>query len=313
MKKDKADKWMFIVNPIAGNGHGKAILPLLQEKIKSFKINGEIRITEKHGHASELAKKSAEEGFTHIIAVGGDGTMNEVGKMLLDKKDIVTGLIPAGTGNDFVQILGFPDRFEDKHWDIFFRKETIHMDYGSCNGIPFLNGMGLGFDAEVAAKNYVAPGETKMGGKGKYLRAILSTLFFFKEYKVKLIKDGKVEEMDCFINTISNGRRYGGGFYLTPHALANDGLLDICMIKKLGILKRLDILLKVSKGAHTHDRKVHYSTTKSFEIDFGKQVPFHVDGEVFYDQIFKVKIFPGKIPVIFNPEGNHYFNIEGVN
>jgi YegS/Rv2252/BmrU family lipid kinase len=302
-------KWIFIVNPIAGNGDGERVIPELQANIKKYNVPAEVIMTEYHGHASELAEKYASAGYTHIIAVGGDGTMNEVGKALLNKKGIITGIVPAGTGNDFVQILGFPDRFEEQHWEIFFRQTIIDMDYGTCNGIPFFNGMGLGFDAEVAAKNYVAPGETKMGGKGKYLKAILGTLFFFKEYTVKIKRNGEIQETDCFINTISNGRRYGGGFYLTPHALANDGLLDICMIKKLGIFKRLDILLKVSKGGHTGDKKVHYSTTDSFEVDFGKEVPFHVDGEVFYGSSFDVKIFPGAIPIIFNPEGEHYFSV----
>jgi YegS/Rv2252/BmrU family lipid kinase len=309
MTKSKAQKWIFIVNPIAGNGHGKKIIPILKAKIEEYKIPGEIVISEYHGHASELAEKYANDACSHIIAVGGDGTMNEVAKMLLDKKEIVKGIIPAGTGNDFNQILGFPDRFEDKHWEIFFKQNVINMDYGTCNDTPFLNGMGLGFDAVVAAKNYVAPGETKMGGKGKYLKAILGTLFFFKEYVVKVDNDGTTEEMDCFINTISIGRRYGGGFYLTPHALANDGLLDVCMVKKLGLFKRLDILIKVSKGAHTKDKKVHYYTTKKFKVDFGQEVPFHVDGEVFYAQKFDVKIFPQQIPVIYNPEGDHYFKV----
>lgn len=309
MDESKQQKWVFIVNPIAGNGYGAEIVPELKSRIEQFGIPGEIVMTERNGHASELSEKYSALGYSHIIAVGGDGTMNEVGKVLLDKKDIVCGIIPAGTGNDFIQILGFPDRFEDQHWDIFFQQHVIKMDYGTCNGIPFLNGMGLGFDAEVAAKNYVAPGETKMGGKGKYLRAILGTLFFFKEYKVKVSHDGHIEETDCFINTISIGRRYGGGFYLTPHAIANDGLLDICMIKKLGILKRLDILMKVSKGSHTNDRKVHYYTTDKFQVDFGREVPFHVDGEVFFGSNFDVKIFPEMLPVIYNPLGNHYFKV----
>ena len=98
--------------------------------------------------------------------------------------------------------------------------------------------MGLGFDAQVAAENYVEPGEVARGsGKGKYIWHILKTLLFYKEYRVKIESRGKTMETDCFINTISNGRRYAGGFFLTPLAFANDGLLDVCMIKKIGILK----------------------------------------------------------------------------
>jgi len=310
MKEENRRKWVFITNPIAGNGYGQKIVPLLEEKIKEFNIEGEIVMTEYHGHATELAEKFASEGYGHIIAVGGDGTMNEVGKVLLNKEDIITGIIPAGTGNDFVQILGFPDRFEEEHWRTFFGNNIVHMDYGTCNGIPFLNGMGLGFDAEVAAKNYVEPGgETKMGGKGKYLKAILGTLFFFKEYNITFRSNGKEEKAFCFINTISNGRRYAGGFFLTPHAIANDGLLDVCMIKKIGLLKRLDILMKVPKGTHTSDKCVYYYLTPKVEVDFNREVPFHVDGEVGYSSHFTVEIFREKVAIIYNPAGKHYFNI----
>jgi diacylglycerol kinase (ATP) len=308
MTVKKIKKWAFIANPIAGNGSGERIIPELKQKIKEFGIQAEIVMTERPGHASELAEKFASEGFDYVIAVGGDGTMNEVGRILIEKENVTTGLVPAGTGNDFDQILGFPDRFEDKHWEIFFQQNIIMMDYGKCNGIPFLNGMGLGFDAEVATKNYVAPGETKMGGKGKYLKAILNTLFFFKEYTVSIKTPEKEEETLCFINTISNGRRHGGGFYLTPHAIANDGLLDVCMIKKLGLFKRLDILMKVSKGKHTTDKKVNYYTTNKIEVDFHQEVPFHADGEVYWGEKFSVEVFPQKLPIIYNPEGPHYFN-----
>ncbi len=309
MADKKAEKWVFIANPIAGNGDGERIIPTLRDKINNAGIDAEIVMTERPGHASELAEAYINKGFTHIIAVGGDGTMNEVGRVIIEHEGINTGLIPAGTGNDFNQILGFPDRYEDEHWNMFFNKNVINMDYGTCNGIPFLNGMGLGFDAEVATKNYVAPGQTKMGGKDKYVKDILSTLFFFKEYTVTIKTDDKEDETLCFINTIANGRRHAGGFYLTPLAIANDGKLDVCMIKKLNLFKRLDILMKVPKGTHISDKKVNYYTTRKIEVDFGKEVPFHADGEVHFATKFVVEAIPGKLPVIYNPGGNHFFTV----
>lgn len=304
-------KWVFIVNPISGNNFGATMVPVLEEKIKQFGIDGEIVQTERHGHASEITEEYHKKGFHYFIAVGGDGTIHEVGRACVGKKDFVFGVVPAGTGNDFNQNLGFPDRFEEKHWEIFFQEHILNMDYGKCNGMPFMNGMGLGFDAEVAAKNYVEPGgETVMGGKGKYVRMILSTLFFFKEYNVTVTNNGETYDTPCFINTISIGRRYAGGFYLTPLAIANDGLLDVCMIKKLGLLKRLDILLKVSKGKHTNDKKVNYYRTNKITVDFHQKVPYHADGEVYYDTKFDVEIFPGQLPVLYNPDGDHYFDVK---
>jgi diacylglycerol kinase (ATP) len=216
--------------------------------------------------------------------------------------------VPAGTGNDFIQILGFPDRFSEEHWDLFFQQHSIKMDAGMVNGRHFLNGMGLGFDAQVAAENYVAPDEVAKGsGKGKYIWHILKTLLFFKEGRVTLTSESTSRETDCFINTIANGRRFAGSFFLTPEALANDGLLDVCMIKKLNLLQRLRILTMVPKGTHINDEKVEYYQTEHISVDFGKKVPFHVDGELYFDTKFEVSVIPSAVNILYNPNGDHFF------
>ena len=264
------DTWCFILNPTAGGGFGRKLLPELEKQLANRSLDASVLLTERHAHATELSQKCLESGLTHIIAVGGDGTMNEVARPLIGQKQIVSGLIPAGTGNDFIQILGFPDRLDEKHWDIFFQKSTIKMDVGKVNELHFLNGMGLGFDAQVAAKNYVEPGEVaKSGGKGKYLWHIISTLLFFKENKVHIRTRKQEQDTDCFINTIAIGRRFAGGFLLTPEAIANDGLLDVCMIKKLNLLPRIKILPIVPKGTHINDPKVDYYQTEDISVDFG--------------------------------------------
>jgi len=303
------EKWVFILNPTAGGGHGKVILPELEQQISARSLDAEIVLTERHGHAIELSQKHLEMGFTHIIAVGGDGTMNEVARPLINQKHITTGLVPAGTGNDFIQILGFPGRFNKDLWDLFFKKHVIAMDAGLVNGIYFLNGMGLRFDAQVAAENYVEPGEVASGhGKGKYIWHILKTLLFYSECRVKINSRGSEQETDCFINTISIGRRFAGSFLLTPEAIANDGLLDVCMIKKLNLLQRLKILTMVPKGTHIHDEKVDYYQTDSLRIEFGEKVPFHVDGELYFDTIFDVSLVPSALNIIYNPDADHFFN-----
>jgi YegS/Rv2252/BmrU family lipid kinase len=303
------EKWCFIVNPTAGGGFGKELLPELEKQLANRSIDAAILVTDRHDHAIELSKQSLKKGCSHIIAVGGDGTMNEVARPLIGQKQVTTGLIPAGTGNDFNQILGFPDRFSLEHWDIFFRQSSIDMDVGEVNGLYFLNGMGLGFDAQVAAENYVEPGEVAKGnGKGKYIWHIVKTLLFYKEGKVTINSRDQKQETDCFINTISVGRRFAGSFLLTPEAIANDGLLDVCMIKKLNLLQRFKILSMVPKGTHISDRKVDYYQTEHISVDFGEKVPFHVDGELYFDSTFKVGLLPSALHIIYNPEGKHFFN-----
>jgi diacylglycerol kinase (ATP) len=302
-------QWVFIVNPAAGNGSGKAIVPKLREMILKHNVNAEIVFTERSGHATELSEQYLKRGFSKIIAVGGDGTFNEVARALIGKKNVTTGIIPAGTGNDFLQIPGFPDKFGDREWDIFFNGEEIEMDAGWCNGMIFFNGMGLGFDAQVAAENYTEPGAVKKGGKHKYIWHIIKTLLFFREKRMTVITATGRQETDCFINTISIGRRFAGGFYLTPKAIANDGLLDVCMIKRLSLPERFSILLKVPKGKHVDDKRVNYYQTKSINLEFPKTVPFHVDGELHFSDKFDVTLLPRVLKIIYNPEGNHFFNI----
>jgi diacylglycerol kinase (ATP) len=304
---DVKKEWVFIVNPIAGNGFGKAIVPKLRDMIQKHGVESEIVFTERSGHATELSEQYYKRGFRFIIAVGGDGTFNEMCRPLIDKKDVTTGIIPAGTGNDFIQILGFPNRFGEREWDIFFDKNEIAMDTGSCNGMIFLNGMGLGFDAQVAAENYTEPGKVKRGTKYKYIWHIVKTLLFFREKRMTVITVTGRHETDCFINTIAIGRRFAGGFFLTPKAIADDGLLDVCMIKKLSLPERFSILLKVPEGKHISDKRVNYYQTKEINLEFPQVVPFHLDGELYFARKFDVTLLAGALKIIYNPDGNHFF------
>jgi diacylglycerol kinase family enzyme len=181
------------------------------------------------------------------------------------------------------------------------------LDAGSCNGKIFFNGMGLGFDAQVAAENYTEPGKVKRGSKYKYIWHIVKTLLFFREKRMTVITTTGRHETDCFINTIAIGRRFAGGFFLTPKAVANDGLLDVCMIKKLSLAERFSILLKVPKGEHTIDKRVNYYQTKEITLEFPEVVPFHVDGELNFSDKFEVIVLPEAIKIIYNPDGNHFF------
>lgn len=302
-------KWVFIVNPVAGNGFAPTLVGKIEEMIRKLELQADVVFTEKKGHASQLAKQYADNGYTYIIGVGGDGTINEIATPLICRNDIMVGLIPGGTGNDFIQITGFPARFKENDWEMFFRHYVMPMDVGQCNGKVFLNGMGLGFDAQVAAENYTAPGEVKRGGKNKYIWHILKTLLFFKEKKMTVLSDGKRSVTDCFINTVSIGRRFAGGFFLTPEAIANDGLLDVCSIKRLSLLQRLRILMMVPKGTHIRDSKVNYYKTEKLLLEFEDKVPFHVDGELYFSERFEISILPCALKMIFNPGGNHYFKI----
>ncbi len=300
-------EWVFIINPVAGNGYARLCVPDLKAALKEYNVDAELVFTERKGHASELANHYAGKGFRYIIGVGGDGTMNEIAQSLVHNKEVTFGVVPAGTGNDFIQILGFHDRFKADDWKVFFETNTMDMDVGSCNGISFINGMGLGFDAQVAAQNYTQTKKVKKGGKNKYIWHIVKTLLFFREKRMRVLSNGSDKETRCFINTISIGRRFAGGFFLTPKAIANDGMLDVCSIKKLSLIQRLHLLMKVPKGTHISNSKVHYYQTDKIILEFPADVPFHVDGELNFSSRFDVGIFPESLRTIYNPGGNHFF------
>lgn len=301
------EKWVFIINPAAGNGSAKDIVPKLEQMISRYKISAELVYTEGSGHATEISEAYIKKGFKYFIAIGGDGTMNEMAQPLIERKGVIAGIIPSGTGNDFAQILGYPNRFEEGDWELFFKKNTASMDIGVVNNKIFLNGMGLGFDAQVAAENYTVDGKVKEGSANKYIWHIVKTLLFFREKNMIYISGNEKQQTDCFINTIANGRRFAGGFLLTPEAIANDGLLDVCMIKKLSLFERFRLLLKVPKGTHIKEKKVDYYQTPHLNLEFSEVVPFHVDGELCFANTFDVLVKKRALNVIFNPDGNHFF------
>ncbi len=308
------DGWAFIINPIAGNGRAKRYVPRIEEAIKRHGVDAEMVYTGGKGHATALAEDFVRRGYSRIAAVGGDGTFSETVHGLVGKKDIVFGAIPAGTGNDFIAITGFPSVLGDAEWETFLRCPLTAMDVGRCNDRHFINGMGLGFDARVAWENYNSQlhERVKGGRAGKYLWHIIKTLLLYREIPMTLTIEGKTMPVKSFLNTIAIGRRLAGGFYLTPGALADDGLLDVCMIHELSLPGRLVELIHVLRGTHLEDDVVRFYRTDHLLIEFDHEVPAHLDGELYLNSSFDIGILPGAIQIIYNPDGKHYFTKAGL-
>lgn len=302
--------WVFIINPVAGNGLAGSYIDIVKAMTNKHHINAELVLTERRGHATEIASDYVQKGFDHIIGVGGDGTFSEIVQGLVDKKDIIFGAISAGTGNDFITILGFSEHFTEQDWEIFFEENTIQMDVGRCNDRYFINGMGLGYDAQVAFENYEAENSraVKGGGKSKYWKHILKTLVTYQERDMRVTHGDQVSNTKTFLNTIANGRRLAGGFQLTPRAIANDGLLDICMISQLSVPGRVKELLRVMKQKHTEDEVVNYFSTNQILFEFDHEVPAHLDGEMYFESRFEVSVLPRHLKTIYNPKGSHFFS-----
>jgi diacylglycerol kinase (ATP) len=139
------------------------------------------------------------------------------------------------------------------------------------------------------------------------MRQIVKTIFTYREIPMRYSIDGKMEERKCFLNTIANGRRIAAGLYLTPRAMADDGLLDICLIDPLSIPRRFKELVSVMRKTHLGDKPVHYYQAAAIEAEFEREVPAHLDGELASASRFAIDILPKALSVIFNPRGEHYF------
>jgi YegS/Rv2252/BmrU family lipid kinase len=300
-------KWAFIVNPVAGQGYAGKYASRVEDMITLHNLDATVFFTEHRGHATEITSHCAAEGYTHIIAVGGDGTINEAARGVLGRDDITFGVVSAGTGNDFSPVVGFSEHFTDADWEIFFEEHTIKMDMGQCNENYFLNGMGLGFDAKVASENFDENGILKENGNRNYYWHIVKNLLFYKEKTFQFEKNGESTEEITFMKTIGNGRRFGGGFFLTPQAYANDGLFDICLVEPVNLFERFKLFSQVPHGAHLGHKKVKYFQTDRVTLEFGKKVPHHLDGELYFADKFDVQILPGALNIMYNPHGTHYF------
>lgn len=303
------NKWGFIINPVAGNGYAATLLSTIEHHANRRQIDYEIVHTEYHEHERKLAHDLVVKGCNIIIAVGGDGTIHQVVTGLLGNGHKVTvGAVPAGSGNDIIPMLGFAERFNPDDWDTLFARQSIHMDIGVCNGHFFVNGLGLGIDAEIAESKFKNSAQKKEK-LTSYLKHIIKTLVTFKEKPVTIISGEEESSGLCFIHTVGNGRRFGGGYYLTPKAIANDGHFDICSVTQLSLLERLVLFTRVPGGSHIKSPKVDYYKTDRILLQFNQELPYHLDGEVYYGDQFTINILPRELEIIYNPNGNHYFNV----
>jgi len=286
----------LIANPASGSGRTLAILSRAVDLLMRRGIDFDVELTRAPRHATEIALRSCGD-FETIVAVGGDGTIHEVAAGLLRCAKPL-GIIPAGSGNDLVKSLGIPVPVEQAV-ETLLAGRTRTIDTGTVNGLCFVNVVGIGFDAAV---NHNSHGmRWPSTGLLRYLAALMKTLGTYGPVHLTVTVDGNVIDQDLFLLTIGNGTTCGGGFRLTPHAKLDDGLLDVTLVKPIGILPLLWHLPKVFKG--TLDRVEHYAsmrTARKVRVESSAPVPVHVDGEIYRGDtsVLEIEVLPGSLTVI---------------
>lgn len=229
---------LFIVNPISGFGLGKELPGKIKKLPEYDRVDYDIAFTEYAGHARRLVEEARNtRKYTHIVAVGGDGTVNEVGSALYGS-DIAFAVVSLGSGNGFARHLGY-SMFMTKALKQVLSDNYAWIDMLEINGKYSLNVSGVGFDAEVAYEF----NKLKIRGVFSYIYAALKLWFRYPEKKYKIISEGKVMRVSCFILSFANTSQYGNNAYIAPHASVRDGLLDICILKRPGLTEILWFLL----------------------------------------------------------------------
>ena len=299
--------WALIANKFAGTRSTKNFWKKMDEKFAKVGITVEYFFTERVGHARELAVDVLKKGYTRLAVMGGDGTFSEVIDGLMKSKEnlsnILVGLIPFGTGNDWGRYWKL-DRHIDKSISVLANGVPTAVDVGKINYSVgekpvtryFINAYGLGFDAKVLELTNNLQ-HTFKGASWTYTLALFLTLFKHRSQVMEYEFDGgKTFKGLSYTASMGNGCYTGGGIKQTPEAVPNDGLLDIMVVENLNLVKILKAVKLLFTGRLLEHDSVHLFKAKNIIVRSAKPIISEVDGilQEFTNEI-RVELLPQKI------------------
>jgi len=305
-----ADRWLIIVNPNAGIKKGIRDWPIISQILTREKIDHETLLTEHRNHAIHLAKSFIEKGYRNIAVVGGDGTLNEVLNGILLQEacpvsEILLGMIPIGTGNDWCRMFNVPFDYEGAI-AVLKKKHPFIQDIGKVtyfrNNLPehryFLNVAGMGYDALVAKKTNLLKEQGK-GGPLTYLYFVFASLFQYKFVDAVIEIDGTNEfKGEIFSMNVGICKYNGGGMMQVPYAIPDDGLMDIILIKKARKWIVIRHTPKLYDGSHVNLPIVKTYRGKSVRIRSTGRIYLEADGESLGHSPLTFEILPKALRVV---------------
>ena len=302
--------YCLIVNPIAGRGAAKKLLPEIEALLESFNLNYDVVLTEYPGHGIKLAAEAGGNGYKTVVAVGGDGTANEVinGLMQAANAGHLTSdlaVLPVGRGNDFSFGMGVPQDWKVA-CKLLVENKTKPIDIGFVRGgdYPegryFGNGVGIGFDTIVGFEAAKLP--PFISGIPAYLIAAVKTIFlYFRAPLLRLEIDGEVIERPCLLVSFMNGKRMGGSFMFAPESKCDDGLLNLCITRQVTRGEVLKLFPKIMNGTQESHPAIDMPTGKLIHIKaLSGSLPVHADGETICEagSELEVSILPKKLQMV---------------
>jgi YegS/Rv2252/BmrU family lipid kinase len=288
----RGKKVMFIVNKFAGTGYQPAVEGKMIEVSEQHDVECTIEFTRSPGHATELAQIAVQSKFDAVVAVGGDGTINEVSRGLVNSP-VPMGIIPRGSGNGLSRHLGIPLRLPEAIAAIY-KSTAVSIDTFSVNGKLSLNVSGIGFDGHIAN---LFGGKTKRGLTG-YTKLTVTEFLQFKEFDALIEMDGQTIDTSAFIIAVANSSQYGNNARIAPAASVCDGLLHLNIIRKVPMY-RLDVVYAVFAGNIERSSFCQIIAGRKIRIKTKKPVAYHVDGEPCgHLDDFTIAMSPGSLKVL---------------
>ncbi len=278
-------KTAFIINPCSGRKRGGMKYDQLIRKLTSGTYRQSVFFTEYAGHAAEIAGRLVAEGYTSIVAVGGDGTVNEVASQLVNSESAL-GIIPFGSGNGLARHLKIPLNWT-RALKVIEDGKTWLIDAGTINDRWFFCTCGVGFDARIGHKF------TKVNKRGfpAYLRIVVKEFGRYKARRYKFSVDGTKFRYKAFVITVANASQYGNNAFIAPQARIDDWEFDICIIKPFPAVQGFELGLKMFNKSIVESK--YYETLRGTNIKFSKKKKkynFHLDGEAIRFRNEKVHI-----------------------
>lgn len=287
-------KILFIVNPKSGT-LGKTNWISIATRILAKDFDLEFKYTTHRGHACELAQQAVAEKVPIVVAVGGDGTVNEIASSLVDS-DTALAILPLGSGNGLARELGISPLLQLNAINCIKRLNFKQIDYGKVNGVPFFCTCGVGFDAQISYEIT----QRSRRGLWMYVSLCLHKYFHYKPLECTFEHNGKTETRQVFIVNCANIRQFGFNAYIAPQADFADGKLNITIIKPFGLGTAMRLLIGLFTKRLDHFKKyVETFDCDRIVIDTPAPTPLHCDGD--YIGLFRhveVEIVPHALKVI---------------
>ena len=289
---------VFILNPISGTICKAGIPDLIEKRLDKNLYDYRIAETQYAGHATELAQIAVNDGADVVVAVGGDGTVNEVGRSLINTKTAM-GILPCGSGNGLARHLHLPMNIK-RCIDILNYHDVKALDYGIINEHPFFCTCGMGFDAFISMK-FATAGKR---GPITYMQKILEEGLRY-EPETYIIEDReRTHQHKAFLVSAANASQYGNNAYIAPQASMSDGLLDIIIMEPFDIIEAPQVAIELFNKTLDKNIKIKTFRAKHIHIQRKKEGFIHYDRDpICSDADVDISIVPKGINIIVNPKG----------